>query len=749
LFARNEGTSDALFRGPHFAVRPFRRFGLELAQPLEKQSQQSSVRRIALAHAPLLYLLLPLALLDGVLDGGLTLSYKYLVDAAIVPHNVRALTTILTVLAVGALAGSALAIWRDRLYSSAVGRLLHQVHEALFEKCQRLSSHFRANHAAGDIIARFSIDLAGFDAWVSGALSSLLLPVMSILTGIGLLFFLLPWRVAIVAVLVWPVVLIGPRLVAPHAASAAASKRNHESTLLSTVEESLTTQAVVRAYNLERYTHRRFLERLAPLTASTVRATFYGLFAERATVITIYLVQIVSVGVSASLAFNGHLSVGSMLAFLTAFWNLGWSTVVITRAAPTVVLAHVAVRRLDELLGEEPDESDQSERPDLPPMRTAIDFEGVAFAYPGHAAILTDLTFRIRRGDFVAFVGPSGAGKSTILNLLAGFNAPSAGRILVDDRDIAAFNSRSLRKQIGFVFQECILFNTTIAENISFDAHEASLGQIERAARAARVHHTIAGLPGGYDTIMREGGRSLSAGQRQRIGIARALFRDPSILLLDEATAALDPETEVEVNETLTDAGEGRTTIAFTHRLGSIAHADIIFVVNAGRIGESGTHEQLLARDGTYAKLWRKQSGFTFTRDGASARITVDRLRQIDLLRSLDDDQLGILAGTFASVRIPAGQTVIAEGDPGDLFYVIARGQVAVTRAGADVAVLDTGDEFGEMALLDDSPRNATVTTLVDSLFLTLSREEFREFLAENANVRERLLVLAADRASG
>ncbi len=260
-------------------------------------------------------------------------------------------------------------------------------------------------------------------------------------------------------------------------------------------------------------------------------------------------------------------------------------------------------------------------------------------------------------------------------------------------------------------------------------------------------------MPDGYDTaVVGEGGAlRFPGGQRQRIGIARALFRDPAILLLDEATSALDPETEEKVNETLLDAARGRTTIAITHRLTSIVDADTIFVVNAGGIEESGTHEQLLANDATYATLWRKQNGFTVSRDGSSARITVDRLRNIAILRPLHEDQLAALAGTFASVRVAAGQIVIRENDPGDLFYIIARGRVAVQRSGAageivDIATLESGDEFGEMALLNDAPRNATVTALVDSLFLTLSRDQFRDFVAQNESIRNHLTTLAAGR---
>jgi ATP-binding cassette subfamily B protein len=720
---------------------------------VEEKAPITSIRTIAAAYAPLLVLLLPLALLDGLLDGGLTLSYKFLVDTAIVPHDMQRLVIILAILVAGAVIGSALSVWRDRLYAGAVGRFLRDVRAMLFDRLQHLSARFRATHSASDIAARFSIDLAGLDAWLTSALNSLLLPVMNILTGIAVLFFLLPWQVAIAAVLVWPIVLIGPRLVAPHAAAAATQKRRDETALLSTVDESLATNVVVRAFNLENFTRGRFLARLTPLAASSVRATFYGLFAERITVITIYCVQILSVAAGATLAFRGQLSVGSFLAFLTAFWNLGWSTVVIARSAPTIVLADVAVRRLDELLGEPIDAADRSGRPELPALRTAIDFDRVAFAYPNSAPLLANLSFHIAQGESVAFVGPSGAGKSTIFNLIAGFNVPSAGCIRVDGLDVAQFDTRSLRAQIGFVFQESVLFNASLADNISLGASGVPRERIERAARGAHIHTTIAKLPAGYETLVGEGAAALSGGQRQRVGIARALFRNPTILLLDEPTSALDPESEDGVNATLAEAGKGCTTIAITHRLASVMHADRIFVVNGGGIEQSGTHGELLAAGGTYADLWRKQSGFAVSRDGAAARITADRLREIDLLHALDDDRLAALAAIFASVRVPAGETVIREGEPGDLFYIIARGQVTVSRADSvgvviGIAKLDSGDEFGEVALLRDEPRNATVTTLVDSLFLTLSRDQFRDFLENNADVRDQLVAIAAARGA-
>jgi ATP-binding cassette, subfamily B, bacterial len=709
-----------------------------------------SVRTLLRGYRGALYLLLPLALVDGLLDGGLTLSYKFLVDDAIVPRNVHALILILAALASGALIGSLLSLWRDLFYARTVSNALATLREALFTQSGRLSMHYLAAHESTDVSSRFSMDLAGLDAWLSGAINSLVLPVMNILVGIGLLFFLVGWRLAIPAILVWPIVLIGPRLVAPHAAAAASRKRTAETALLSSVQESLATARVVRVFGLRDFMRARFLDRLAPLSRSTTRATFLGLLAERTTVITIYVVQIASVAVGSVLAFHGQLSVGSFLSFLTAFWNLGWSTVVIARSAPTIVLADVAVRRLDQLLGESVEEDDDAATAALSPMRDAIEFDGVTFGYPDRDPIFSDLTLRIARGDFVGFVGPSGAGKSTVFNLLAGFYRPSGGRILVDGVDVSRTGGSSLRSQIGFVLQDSILFNATVGENIRVGRLDATAAEVEIAAREAQIHDTIAALPQGYDTIVGEGGATLSGGQRQRVCIARALIRRPSVMLLDEATSALDPGTELAVNATLMATKGDRTTIAITHRLASVTQADRIFVLNNGVIEESGTHAQLLERDATYAALWRKQSGFVISRDGAAAQVTVKRLRDIQLLRSLDDAQLAALAEKFTSVRAEAGQVVIRQNDPGDLFYIIVRGRVAVTREGADaaeaLATLSTGDEFGETALLHDSPRNATVTALVDSLFLTLSREQFQEFLASNAAIRDYLERVAADR---
>jgi len=266
--------------------------------------------------------------------------------------------------------------------------------------------------------------------------------------------------------------------------------------------------------------------------------------------------------------------------------------------------------------------------------------------------------------------------------------------------------------------------------------------EVETAARAAEIHDLIMSLPQGYETLAGERGGRFSGGQRQRIAIARAILRNPAILILDEATSALDPATEAAINATLSRIARNRTVISVTHRLNSVLDADRIFVMDRGQLVEDGAHEELLGLKGTYSALWRKQSGFTLNDAGDQAKVDAERLSLIPILERLDREMLVELAGLFSSEQYPADRLVIHEGDPGDKFYIIAHGQVSVTRrdsSGKDrqVVVLQDGDYYGEAALLRNAPRNATVRTLAQSLFLTLPRAQFLNLMAKAPRVRK------------
>jgi ATP-binding cassette subfamily B protein len=283
------------------------------------------------------------------------------------------------------------------------------------------------------------------------------------------------------------------------------------------------------------------------------------------------------------------------------------------------------------------------------------------------------------------------------------------------------------------VFQENFLYNMSIGENIRLGRPSASDAGIEAAAKSAGIHDFIVSLPNGYQTLAGERGSRFSGGQRQRLAIARAVLRDPSVLILDEATSSLDPSTEAAVNATFQRIGSGRTVISVTHRLSSVTRADWIFVMHQGRLAEQGTHDHLLRAGGRYSNMWRRQSGVHET--GVEAAW----LSEMPLFEGVDSSTLSELAALFATEQISEDFEIIREGDPGDRFYIIVRGTAEVMKGSTRAAVLQDGDYFGEIALLSDQPRNATVRSLTACVCLILQRDHFRAMLDRSAPLRARI----------
>jgi len=302
------------------------------------------------------------------------------------------------------------------------------------------------------------------------------------------------------------------------------------------------------------------------------------------------------------------LSVDQFLLTFIALGIAGGSLRPLTGLINEIQSASAPAGRLRELLDEPLEEDRDSHKPDLPRHHRSLEFEAVTLMYPGAETPAIDrVSLAIPHGERVAIVGPNGSGKTTLLGLVPRLLEPTRGRVLIDGRDLAGISMRSLRQQIGVVTQETVMFQGTIAENISFGVNEATREDVIRAAEQAHADHFIRAIPGGYDADILEQGASLSGGQRQRIAIARAILRDPAILILDEATSQIDAESEEHINEAIREFCRGRTSLIIAHRLSTVLNADRIVVLDGGRVIDQGTHEQLLKRCDLYARLNRTQ----------------------------------------------------------------------------------------------------------------------------------------------
>jgi ATP-binding cassette, subfamily B, bacterial len=367
--------------------------------------------------------------------------------------------------------------------------------------------------------------------------------------------------------------------------------------------------ATVRAFAKERAEERRFTRRLRWAFASVQRGIHVDAQVTTAASLAELLARVVVLGYGGLLVVRGQLTVGALLAFLGFIGGVFAPVQTIVNLYPTLRKAAVSLESVFRVLDAEEEAPDLPEAAPAPALRGHVRFDGVTFGYDESRTVLRDLSVTLHPGETVALVGPSGSGKSTILRLLQRVHHPDEGCVLVDGHDIRGLQVATLRQQIGVVPQDVVLFNDSVAANIAYGRPSATRAEVEAAARAANAHEFITQLPGGYQYRVGEGGRALSGGQRQRIATARAFLIDPALLLLDEATAALDTESERAVQDALRSLRRGRTTLIVAHRLNTVRDADRILVVRDGRVVSDGRHETLLATCPTYAALVRHQIG--------------------------------------------------------------------------------------------------------------------------------------------
>jgi subfamily B ATP-binding cassette protein MsbA len=475
-----------------------------------------------------------------------------------------------------------------------------------YRHLNRLSLSYYDQRQTGKIMARLTGDIDVIQYMITGGFVTLITDIVTLVAVTGVIFWK-EWRLALITLAVVPLYVVVYKLYLKYIRDLSVQLREKWDAMLGTLQEKIAGISVVKAFVREDYETERFMQTVKENFALGMKQVHLnrqlGLFAG--------LVRAVGTAAvwyyGSVLVLGRQLQAGELLAFTFYMGYLYDPAVRVVDFNITLQWAGAAIDRVFEVLDTRPDVEDSPNARPLPQMRGEIEFRNVSFGYRPGQLVLKNVNLHIRPGEVVALVGPSGAGKSTLVNLIARFYDVTDGQVLIDGVDVRGIKLESIRRNVGMVMQESLLFSVTIKENIAYGRHDATEEEIVRAAKQADLHDFILTLPDAYDTKIGEDGIKLSVGQKQRLSIARAILTDPKILILDDATSALDSQTEANVQQALEHVMQGRTSIVIAHRLSTVVNADKIVVLDKGEVVDIGTHEELVNKPGVYRTLYEEQ----------------------------------------------------------------------------------------------------------------------------------------------
>ena len=711
-----------------------------------------------------LHILLAFAVAVAVLfEVCVPLTIRFLVDAALIPHDAGKLATALVVLvtlfALSALARHVVVVIKAYLN----GELYRDLYSLLIRLLQRLPMSYFDQAQPGHFAPLFDTELLTLsrtlrDLFTSGFHAILQFTVVTATLAI------LSWQLALAVALMLPLVVLRPQRRLKPTVEGIDQIRKVAERHNSVVMDHVAAQTLVRAFGRGESSTRRIIEnagrkggRAALGRWSDVRRVMGSPHFQ---MLTFKLsmdnqqanLSLLVIGAGAILSFAGMLTLGTFSAFILLLPSLMQAVGRLSDQVQELGRATLSLDRFEQVERVALPEADAAALTRLPAPTQSLRFDGVDFGYANGVACLREVNLTLPIGQSMAFVGRSGSGKSTLFKLLLGLYDPTAGRVLIDGHDLRQVNRASFGAHVGTVLQQSVLLNATIRDNICFAKPEATDEEIVNAAKLAEIHDFIVSLPDGYQSGVGEGGKRLSEGQKQRIALARAILPDPAILLLDEVTASLDPEAEAAINTTIQRLARQRTVILVTHRLASASFVDQLAVIDQGQVREQGRHEELLARQGLYHRLWQMQSGFVVSGDGHHAEVRGERLQAIPLFRDVAIETLDKLAERFVSEFFLAEHSIYEAGQPGDKFFIVVRGTVSVSTLDAGnksirLADLEDGDYFGEGEMLSRGRRTTTVRTRTPTLVLALRAEHFHTMMDELSSLNRIVTQMALGRS--